>query len=119
MADTTTPVAEPLVAEPPKPPTPLDPPVIYYNKKWKVTPIIVHTQEEADALDPTEWTTNPPPKEPDPIFPKLYYNVNVAPKVVDSADEEKALSGDWREFVISEALIKAAQAKLDAADTGE
>lgn len=119
MATTpTTPIPEPLIAPPPKAPTPLDPPEVFYNKKWRVPPLVVHTQEEADALDPTEWTQNPPPagaKAADPEYPKLFVNVNVAPKVVGDADEEKALSGDWREFNLSEGLVKAAQAKLDAA----
>lgn len=119
MGTTTTPPApEPITAPPPKEPTPLDPPELFYNKIWKVPPVIVHTQEEADALDPAEWTQNPPPatpKAPDPAYPKLYYNVNVAPKIVGDAADEKALSSDWREFNIPEDLVKAAQAKIDAA----
>lgn len=119
MADhSTTPTTpEPQLAPPPKAPTPLDPPVVYYNQKWRVPPLVVDTQEEADALDPAEWMTNPPPatSADKPQFPKLYYNVNVVPKIVADADEEKALSGDWREFDLPEALVKVAQAKLDAA----
>ena len=118
MATTTTPTPpEPLTAPPPKPPTPLDPPVVYYNKKWKVPPLIVNTQEEADALDPAEWTTNPPPKAPTPAFPQLYANVNVLPKIVGSADDAAALGPDWQEFNLPESLVKAAQAKIDAAQS--
>jgi hypothetical protein len=100
----------------PKEPTPLDPPVVYYNKKWRTPPLIVDTQEAADALDPAEWTTNPPPaKTGASDYPKLFFNVNVRPKIVGDADEEKALGGDWRVFDLPQALITAAQAKLDAA----
>lgn len=98
------------VAPPPKTVTPLDPPVVYYNAKWRVPPLVVDTQEEADALDPTEWITNPPPQIGQSDYPKLYANINVLPRVVNDADEEKALSGDWREFNLSDALIKAAYA---------
>lgn len=115
MADETQ-TPEPQSAPPPKAPTPLDPPVVYYNKKWRQPPLIVHTQEEADALDPAEWTTNPPPaKAAAAGYPKLFSNVNVPPKIVADASEEQALGADWREFDLPEPLIKAAQAKLDAA----
>jgi hypothetical protein len=109
---------EPQLAPPPKEPTPLDPPVVYYNKKWRTPPLIVGTQEEADALDPAEWTTNPPPAKAAPgesEYPKLYFNVNVRPKIVGDAGEEKVLGGDWKEFDLPQALLKTAQAKLDAA----
>src|SRR5262252_4215444 len=88
----------PVTVQPPPPPTPLDPPVVYYNKKIHVPPIIVSTKEAADALDKSEWTTNPPPKAgPEPHYPKLFYNINVPVKLVGSAEEEAGLSGDWRE----------------------
>lgn len=111
----TTPAPEPITAPPPPVVTPLDPPVVVYNKKWRVPPMVVSTQEALDALDPTEWTQNPPPAAAKEDFPKLFYNVNVAPKIVNDADEELALSSDWREFSIPEALVKSAQAKIDAA----
>lgn len=114
MADTTA-TPEPIIAPEPKAPTPLDPPVVYYNTRWRVPPLVVHTQEEADALDPTEWMPNPPSESAPAEFPAIYYNVNVAPKVVENADEAKALGGDWREFNLSEGVVTAAQAKLDAA----
>jgi hypothetical protein len=113
MADTTA-TPEPMIGPPPKQPTPLDPPVVYYNKKWRVPPLVAHTQEHADSLDPAEWMTNPPPAAPEPDFPKLYFNINLQPKIVGDADEEKALSGDWREFNLPAPLVQAAQAKLDA-----
>ena len=99
----------------PKASTPLDPPVVYYNKKWRVAPLVVTTQEEADALDPNEWMTTPPPagtpadttKEQ---YPKLYYNINVVPKIVGDAGEEKALSGDWSQFNLPDSLCQAAAA---------
>jgi hypothetical protein len=116
MSNETTTTAEPQTAPAPKEPTPLDPPVLYYNKKWRTPQLIVRTQEEADALDPAEWTTNPPAESgPAAAYPKLFFNINVAPKVVGSAGEEAALSGDWREFSLSQALVTAAQEKLDAA----
>jgi hypothetical protein len=108
---TTPQTPEPQLAPPPKEPTPLDPPVIYYNRKWRTPPLIVNTQEWADSLDPAEWTTNPPPAAAASAYPKLFFNINVSPKVVDNADEEKALGGDWREFTLPQALIKAASGK--------
>lgn len=115
MANNATATPEPQTAPPPKEPTPLDPPVVYYNKKWRQPPIIVTTQEQADALDPAEWTTNPPAKAAETEFPKLFVNINVSPRIVGDAGEEAALSGDWREFTASQALVTALQAKLDAA----
>ena len=111
----------PLTAPPPPPPpTPLDPPAIYYNLKYRVPPLVVETQEEADALDPTEWTTgaapphiHPPAKSADE-WPKLYANVNVEPKIIGNADEVKTLGDEWREFDIPEDLIKSSQTKVDA-----
>ena len=97
----------------PKAPTPLDPPVVYYNKKWRVPPLVVDTQEEADALDPNEWMTTPPAAGPAAAkeqYPKLYYNINVSPKIVGDAAEEKALGEDWAEFSLPDALCKAAEA---------
>jgi hypothetical protein len=102
-----------MVAPAPKEPTPLDPPVVYYNAKWRVPPLVVHTEEEAAALDPEEWVTNPPPTVTKEQYPKLFFNINVLPRVIDNADEEATLGGDWREFSLSQALINAAQAKLD------
>jgi len=113
----------PQTPPPPPKPTPLDPPQIYYNLKWRVPPLVVTTQEQADALDPNEWTLDPgnpaaagaattarkPPKEQ---YPKLFYNVNVPPQTVSTQDEEKALSGDWKEYQFSEAMIKAAYENL-------
>ena len=115
MATTSPPAPDPVIAPPPKEPTPLDPPKIYYNKLWRVPPLVVHTQEEADALDPNEWTENPPPAGTPASYPKLMFNVNVSPKIVGDADEEKALGSDWHEFNLPESLVKAAQAKIDAA----
>lgn len=117
---TTPPTPEPQTLPPKPEPTPLDPPVMYYNQKWKVPGIMVTTQEEADSLDPAEWvaTTSSLAQTPTTAkdqYPKLYTNINVEPKIVNDADEEKALGGDWKEFNLSEALIKAAQAKIDAA----
>lgn len=117
---TTPPPPPPVTGQEAKPPTPLDPPLLFYNLLWRVPPILIDTQEAADALDPAEWTQNPPPpaaKAADPEFPKLFYNVNVAPQIVGDAAAQKALSGDWREFSLPEDLVKAAQAKIDAAQS--
>ncbi len=122
MAETTTTqdAPEPLIGTQPKGPTPLEVAEIYYNKRWRVPPVVVTTQEQKDALDPAEWTLDPVHTEPPagPVadqYPKLMFNVNVSPRIVSSPEEETSLGGDYREFSISEALIKAAQAKLDAA----
>lgn len=119
----TTPTTPEPMTLPPKPePTPLNPPVMYYNQKWSVPGIMVTTQEEADALDPAEWVATTSTLAASPTaakdqYPKLMYNVNVEPKIVDDASEQNALGGDWKEFNIPESLIKAAQAKLDAAQS--
>lgn len=112
MPDETT---EVLTAPEPKVPTPLDPPKVFYNLIWRVPPLVVDTQEAADALDPAEWTTDPPPAARKEEYPKLMFNINVTPRIVDDAKEQVALGGDWREFSLPQALVTAAQAKLDAA----
>ena len=113
MATQGTPTPEPQIAPPPKTPTPLDPPVVYYNMKWRVPPLVVDTQEEADALDPNEWMTNPPAQtaaETAAEWPKLYANVAVQPKIVSSPEEAQALGDQWREFSLPDSLCKAAEA---------
>jgi len=109
----------PLTGPEPKTVTPLDPPQIFYNLKWRVAPLVVHTQEDADALDPNEWTQNPPPAAKGaapakPQFPKLYANVNLPPKTVGDDKEAQALGGDWQEFKFTEPLLKAGEANLKA-----
>src|SRR5262245_22021361 len=94
-------------------------PVVYYSKNLRVIPVVVHSQEEADRLNPNEWETVPPadsgPLSEDP-YPKLFYDVNLSPVVVGSAEEEKTLDPSrYREFAFTEALVKAAGAKLDRA----
>jgi|SRR5215472_3497511 len=88
-------------------------PQVYFNVKWDVPPRVVQDQAEADALDPTEWTTIPPQpaQQPaQPAYPKLFYNVNVPPEVIGSEAEEKALSSEYKQFPIPDDLAKAAQA---------
>lgn len=115
---------------PPAPPpapksTPLDPAEIYYNLKWRVPPLVVTTQEQKDQLDPTEWTLDPSnPSVPQKTgagktgkkdqWPKLYANVNLAPKIVATADDAAALGEEWREFTIPDDLAKAAYATNQA-----
>ena len=115
MADETQPVTEPVTAPPPPPVTPLDPPVVYFNQKWHVPPIVVRTQEEADALDPSEWTTIPPPKPPaQGHWPKIYYDVNVPPIVVGSADDLKSIdTSRYKPLTLSKSVIEAAQADAE------
>jgi hypothetical protein len=110
---------EVITAPPPPPPkTPLDPPQLYYNLKWHVTPLIIRFQEDADALDPAEWTTIPPAaKSAEARFPKLYYDVNVPPLLVATADDLKTIdTSRYKEFVLSKGLLDAAQADLEAAE---
>jgi hypothetical protein len=117
----TTPPTEPPTGPPPQTTTPLDPPQIYNNTKWRVPSLVVKTQEEADALDPHEWmldpgtpsTTKQVPK-PKEQFPKLYYNVNVPPQVVSTADAENALGSEWKEYQFTQALIQSAWQNLQA-----
>jgi hypothetical protein len=74
-------------------------PAIYYNSKWSIPPLLVRSQQEADALDPVEWyTMTPALKEPAAPYPKLFLNVNVPPKIIVSADQEADLSAEWRDF---------------------
>ena len=116
------PEAPPPVTGPqPKEDTPLEQPVIYYNKLWRVAPLVVKTQEQQDALDPNEWTQDPghlpvtaAAGGQKPQYPKLYFNVNVSPRVINDAKEEASLSTDWQEFSLSEALLKSAWANLQA-----
>ena len=123
MADqsqTATPTDVQTGPPPPPPKTPLDPPEVFYNKIWRVPPIVVNFKEDADALDPNEWETNPPATTTTAAdeYPKLYLDVNTTPVVVNSADEEKALDKSrYREYSISESLIKSSQAKADAAQS--
>ena len=95
---------------PPPPPTPLDPPRVYFSITYRVPPVVVYTQEEADALDPKQWTTIPPqpPKsgEKPPAWPQLWYNINVPQQVVSEADS-KLLGPDWQEFPLPDELLKA------------
>jgi len=112
----------PVTGPQPKESTPLDKPEIYYNLKWRVAPLVVTTQEEKDALDANEWTLDPAnapaipgsTAAPKPQYPKLFFNVNVSPSVINDAREEASLSTDWQEFSLSEALIKSAWANLQA-----
>jgi|SRR5215471_14197238 len=114
MADET----QPVTATAPPPPTPLDPPVVYYNKKWHQPPVIAYTQEEADALDPAEWTTIPPAKPAkEGSWPKVYYDVNIPPIVVGSADDLKSIdTSRYKPFTLSKSVIEAAQADAEATD---
>jgi hypothetical protein len=110
---------EVITAPPPPPPkTPLDPPKVFFNIKWHVTPLIVRFQEDADALDPTEWTTIPasgtPP--PEPKWPQLYYDVNVPPVLVATEDDLKSIdTSRYKPFPFTQGLLDAAQANLEAA----
>jgi hypothetical protein len=94
---------EPAVAPPPPPPpTPLVPPQVFFAAGSNYPPRIVHTQEEADALDKTLWISAaiaPAPKAADePKWPQIWHNVNVPPKIVGSAEEAAALGPDWRKL---------------------
>lgn len=97
--------------------TPLDPPVIYYNQIWRVPPLVVDTQEAADALDPNEWTIGAPAVSGGPAaaksqeqWPQLYANVTVPPKIVSSKEDAAALGDGWRAFSLPDPLCKAAEA---------
>jgi len=121
MADqNTTPTTNEVITAPPPPPpkTPLDPPKVFFNIRWHVPPLIIRFAEDADALDPAEWTTVPasgtPP--PEPKWPQLYYDVNVPPLVVDSADDLKTVdTSRFKPFAFTKGLLDASQANLEAA----
>lgn len=108
MATTPTPTPTIEGPAPPPPPTPLDPPQVYFAAGSNYPPRIVYTQEAADALDKTLWVSAAiapaPEPEEEPKFPQVWYNVNVAPKIVNSAEEAKALGPDWRELELPESM---------------
>jgi len=93
---------------------------VVYNLKWRVAPITVLSQEQFDALDPAEWTTIPPqptPKGPaDQKWPQIYFDVNVPPIVVNSADDLAGIdTSRYKVFPISQAIVTAAQDNITAA----
>jgi hypothetical protein len=76
-------------------------PKVYFSLINRVAPLIIHNAEQEAGLNPKEWTTIPPtwPKADElPVYPKIFYNVNVPPVTVRSAEEEAALGPDWREL---------------------
>lgn len=111
----TNPTPTPTVVEgppPPLPPTPLDPPQVFFAAGSNYPPRVVTTQEEADALDKSLWISAapapPPDPEEEPKFPQIWFNVNVAPKIVNGKDEVKALGPDWRKLELPESMTKPA-----------
>jgi len=105
----------PVTGPQPKGPTPLEVVEIYYNKIWRVAPLVVSTQEAKDALDLSEWTLDPvhmtPPGGPVTAhYPKLFFNINVPPLVVGTAEYAQSLGANYREFAISKDLAKASEA---------
>ena len=94
----------------------MDFPIVLYNKKQRVPPLVVHSQEQLDKTDLSEWETVPPQKEPPALeYPVLVYNVNAPPVTVGSAEEHDALNSEWHTLALSDAVIKAAQANAKAA----
>jgi|SRR5215471_73826 len=74
-------------------------PTVYYNSKWRLPPVLVKSQQEADALDPAEWfTLAPSPKEAAAPYPKIYANVNMLPRIIVSPDQEDELTEEWRDY---------------------
>src|SRR5215831_9127934 len=118
--DTNTPTANEVITAPPAvPKTPLDPPKVYFNIRWHVTPIVIRYEEDAAALDPAEWTTIPASgaAPPEAEWPQPYYDVNVPPLVVDSADDLKTVdTSRFKPFAFTKALLDASQANLAAAE---
>lgn len=96
------PVEPSVAAPPPPPPTPLVPPQVFFAAGSNAPPRIVHTQEEADALDKTLWISAaiaPAPKAADePKFPQIWHNINVPARIVSSPEEVAALPPDWRKL---------------------
>ena len=93
---------------PPPPPTPLDPPQVYFAAGSNYPPRIVTTQEEADALDKSLWISAAiapaPAEEEEPKWPQVWHNINVMARIVNSAEEAKALGPDWRQFKLPESF---------------
>jgi len=113
--ETTPPKAEyeVITGAQPQAPTPLKQPEVYYNLLWRVPPLIVTTQEQKDGLDPAEWTLDPAnatAPRTEAHYPKLFFNINVPPVVVGTAEYAASLGSAYQEFAIPPALVKAAEA---------
>jgi|SRR5215471_7793176 len=84
-------------------------PALYVNFKWNMPPRVVASQAEADALDPREWRSMPPPAAPktpeDQQYPKLFFNVNSPPLVIISPEQESTLTEDWRDFTLAASKV--------------
>jgi hypothetical protein len=91
---------------PAPPPTPLDPPQVFFAAGSNYPPRVVRTQEEADALDKAAWISAAIAPAPEPgeeaKYPQVWFNVNVPPKIVATAEEAKALGPDWRQLKLPE-----------------
>src|SRR5215469_6700586 len=97
-------------------------PAVYYSRKTVVPPLVIKDQAMLDrlnAIQPNEWDTVPPTQtaasEAKDQYPKLFFNVNIDPQIIGSAEQEAALGSDWKQFQFTQALVNAAQAQVTAA----
>ncbi|PWT71033.1 MAG: hypothetical protein C5B60_11445 [Chloroflexi bacterium] len=95
-------------------------PAVYYSYKSIAPPIVMQNQAMVDrmnAMQPGEWDTVPP-SQPAAAgrddYPKVFYNVNIEPRIITSNEEETTLGTDWKQFQLSQDVIEAAQKALKA-----
>lgn len=106
--ETTIPTAAPLLQPAPTPPvrTTAPPeggyeagfPKIYYSVWERLPPRVVKTLAEEEILDRRFWMTIPPqePKaEEEPVYPKIFTNINVPARIIHNPAEEIQLGSDW------------------------
>jgi len=74
-------------------------PAVFYSIKWALPPVVVTSQQEADALDPAEWAAIPAaPAAAAAPYPKIFANVNMLPRIIVSPDQEDNLTAEWRDY---------------------
>lgn len=104
-------------------------PALLVNKRYHFAPIMVHSQEEVDAMnvvDWADWEVAPPGGEQQQKQqqqgPKLVYNVNLPPMIVGSDEDMAALThgpnSEWHVMNIPQSVIQAAQQQQGGGDTG-
>lgn len=79
-------------------------PLVVFAIAGNAPPRVIQTQEALDALDPKVWTTIPPQERDAETWPQVWYNVNVPPAVVRTAEDAAALGDAWRKLDVEIAV---------------
>lgn len=100
-------------------------PALLVNNRYHFAPILVHSQEEVDAIgkvDWNDWEAVPPQgqqQQQEEQFPQLIYNVNLPPMIVGSKEDMAALkhgpNSEWHAMAIPQSV---AQASAQSAQSG-